>query len=49
MKQKIGSIGTGIFTVVFIIAIAFPFFWLALGSFKSMRELFAVPSVFFPR
>lgn len=48
MKQKIGSIGTGIFTVVFIIAIAFPFFWLALGSFKSMRELFAVPSVFFP-
>jgi multiple sugar transport system permease protein len=48
VKQKIGSIGTGIFTVVFIIAIAFPFFWLALGSFKSMRELFAVPSVFFP-
>ena len=48
MKQKIGSIGTGIFTVVFIIAIAFPFFWLALGSFKSMRELFAVPSGFFP-
>lgn len=48
MKQKIGSIGTGIFTVVFIIAIAFPFFWRALGSFKSMRELFAVPSVFFP-
>jgi multiple sugar transport system permease protein len=37
------------FFSVFILLITFPFLWLLLGSFKSMRELFAVPLIFFPQ
>lgn len=38
-----------LFAICLSAAIAFPFLWLALGSFKSMRELFAVPTIFFPQ
>lgn len=38
-----------LFMVAFLALIAFPFFWLVLGSFKTMRELFAVPLSFWPQ
>lgn len=37
-----------LFAALFIFLMLFPFVWLVLGSFKNMRELFAVPLVFWP-
>lgn len=37
-----------LFSVVFILVMTFPFLWLLLGSFKTMKELFAIPIRFFP-
>ncbi len=48
MKAKVARAMTLIFTVIMVIAIAFPFIWLLLGSFKTMRQLFAIPLVFLP-
>ncbi len=48
MKAKVAHAMTLIFTVIMVIAIAFPFIWLLLGSFKTMRQLFAIPLVFLP-
>lgn len=36
------------FMLVFLMLILFPFIWMVLGSFKSVRELFAVPLAFWP-
>ena len=38
-----------LFMVAFLVLIAFPFVWLMLGSFKTMRELFSVPIPFWPQ
>lgn len=45
MKRNIGAI---LFSVILISVITFPFLWLLLGSFKTMKELFSVPIRFFP-
>ena len=44
MKRNIGAI---LFSVILISVITFPFLWLLLGSFKTMKELFSVPIRFF--
>lgn len=48
MKRRVPNILRGIFAIALVLLIAFPFLWLLLGSFKTMRELFAVPVVFWP-
>ena len=48
MKAKIARAMTLLFTAIMVIVIAFPFVWLLLGSFKTMRQLFAIPLVFLP-
>ena len=45
MKRNIGAI---LFSVILISVITFPFLWLLLGSFKTMKELFSVPIRIFP-
>ncbi len=48
MKAKVARAMTTLFTAIMVIAIAFPFVWLLLGSFKTMRQLFAIPLAFLP-
>ena len=50
MKRRIkpADVLRTVFALFLVLLIAFPFFWLLLGSFKTMRELFAVPIAFWP-
>lgn len=38
-----------LFFAAFLALLIFPFLWLVLGSFKNVRELFAVPLEFWPK
>ncbi len=46
--KTIRSAAIPVFFFAFSLLILFPFLWLVLGSFKSVRELFAVPLRFWP-
>lgn len=46
--RHISSAVIVLFFFLFAMIILFPFLWLVLGSFKSVRELFAVPLKFWP-
>lgn len=51
MKKKKWITGTGIrYLVIFVVSLAFllPFIWMILCSFKTERELFTTPVVFWP-
>ncbi len=47
-NRKAKNLGINTFALVFVLLIAFPFFWLVLASFKNMRELYANPVQFWP-
>lgn len=47
-KKLLSRIGLVIFQILFLSAMIFPFLWLILGSFKSMRELSAIPVKILP-
>lgn len=48
MKKKLSNLLTFLFIVLFVLAIILPFIWLFLGSFKNMKELFAIPIQYLP-
>ncbi|MHB8061654.1 MAG: carbohydrate ABC transporter permease [Ruminiclostridium sp.] len=48
MKEKISKVCMYLFIFIFISIIIMPFIWLVLGSFKNMKELFAIPAQILP-
>lgn len=48
LTKKIGRALLALFFALFILIILFPFIWMLLGSFKTVRELFAIPLSFWP-
>lgn len=48
MKKKISQVLMYLFILLFICIIILPFIWLVLGSFKNMKELFAMPVQILP-
>lgn len=48
LTRKIGKAFLALFFFLFIVIILFPFVWMILGSFKTVRELFAIPLKFWP-
>lgn len=48
MKKKVSKVCMYLFIILFVGIIVLPFIWLVLGSFKNMKELFAVPVQILP-
>jgi multiple sugar transport system permease protein len=48
VKKIMGKIPAYVFSLLAVFTALFPFLWMVLSSFKSKREIYAIPLKFFP-